>query len=137
MEQTVQQTRKGTSMIALSNSIHLYARPDTKEKLLEFFTSTLGLEAVESSDAVGSLEPIYAFTFSNGAGLSVEFTQDALDDQQAQRGAWLELRTDDAVGLQQKVLAAGLPRVIHPYTPFFYIQAPGGQVFRIVSSKEM
>ena len=124
-------------MIALSNSIHLYARPETKEKFLEFFTSILGLEAVESSDALGSSEPIYAFEFSNGAGLSVEFTEDALDDQHAQRGAWLELRTDDAMGLQQKVQAFGLPRVVHPYTPFFYIQAPGGQVFRIVSSKEM
>ena len=124
-------------MIALSNSIHLYARPDTKEQLLAFFTSILGLEAVESSDALGSPEPIYAFAFSNGARLSVEFTEDALDDQQAQRGAWLELRTDDVVGLQQKVQAFGLPRVVHPYTPFFYIQAPGGQVFRIVSSKEM
>jgi hypothetical protein len=123
-------------MIALSNAIHLYARPDTKEQLLEFFTSMLGLEAVASSDAVGSPEPIYAFEFSNGASLSVEFTEDALDDQQAQRGAWLELRTDDAVGLQQKVLAAGLPRVVHPYTPFFYVQAPGGQVFRIVSTNE-
>lgn len=123
-------------MIALSNSIHLYARPDTKEQLLEFFTSMLGLQAVESSDAVGSPEPIYAFAFSNGASLSVEFTEDALSDQQAQRGAWLELRTDDAVGLQQKVQAFGLHRVVHPYTPFFYIQAPGGQVFRIVSSKE-
>ncbi len=123
-------------MIALSNSIHLYARPDTKEQLLEFFTSMLGLQAVESSDAVGSPEPIYAFAFSNGASLSVEFTEDALSDQQAQRGALLELRTDDAVGLQQKVQAFGLRRGVHPYTPFFYIQAPGGQVFRIVSSKE-
>jgi hypothetical protein len=124
-------------MIALSNSIHLYARPDTKEQFLEFFTSLLGLKAVESSDAVGSPEPIYSFQFSNGAGLSVEFTEDALSDQQAQRGAWLELRTDDAVGLQQELLAAGLPRVVHPYTPFFYIQAPGGQVFRVVSGKEI
>jgi len=123
-------------MIALSNSIHLYARPDTKEKFLEFFTSMLGLQAVESLDAVGSPEPIYTFTFSNGAGLSVEFTEDALSDQQALRGAWLELKTDDALVLQQKVLAAGLSRVVHPYTPFFYIQAPGGQVFRIVSSKD-
>jgi len=123
-------------VIALSDSIHLYARPGTKEQLLEFFTSILGLEAVESSDAVGSLEPIYVFAFSNGASLSVEFTQDALSDQQAQRGAWLELRTNDAVGLQQKVQAFGLKRVVHPYTPFFYIQAPGGQVFRIVSSEE-
>lgn len=124
-------------MLALSNSIHLYARPDTKEKFLEFFTEILGLEAHKSSDAKGSLEAIYAFKFSNGASLSVEFTQDALNDQQAQRGAWLELRTDDEQGLQQKVQAFGLKRVIHPYTPFFYIQAPGGQVFRIVSNNEM
>src|SRR5260370_41071752 len=124
-------------MIALSNSIHLYARPDSKEQLLEFFTSMLGLQAVASADAVGSPELIYSFKFSNGAGLSVEFTEDARSDQQAQRGAWLELRTDDALGLQQKVLAAGLPRVDYPDTPFFYIHAPGGQVFRIVSSKAM
>jgi hypothetical protein len=79
---------------------------------------------------------MYSFAFSNGASLSVEFTPDALSDQQAQRGAWLELRTDDALGLQQKVQAFGLKRVVHPYTPFFYIQAPGGQVFRLVESKE-
>lgn len=47
-------------MLTLSNSIYLYARPDTKEKFLEFFTSILGLEAAESSDSVvGSPEPIY------------------------------------------------------------------------------
>jgi hypothetical protein len=125
-------------MIALSNSIHLYARPDTKEQLLEFFTSVLGLEArTVPPYVVGSPEPMYAFEFSNGASLSMEFTEDALSDQQAQRGAWLELRTDDAVGLQQKMQAFGLKRVVHPYTPFFYIQAPGGQVFRIVESKAL
>ncbi len=125
-------------MLALSNSIHLYARPDTKEKFLKFFTHILGLEAAESSDSVmDSPEPIYSFTFSNGASLSVEFIEDALSDQQAQRGAWLELRTNDAVELQQKVQAFGLKRVIHPYTSFFYVQAPGGQVFKIVPNKEM
>ncbi len=123
-------------MITLSNSVHLYAQPDIKEQLLEFFTNVLGLQAIVSSDALGSPEPIYAFTFANGASLSVEFTQDALSDQQAQRGAWLELSTDDAVELQEKALTFGLKRVVHPYTPFFYIQAPGGQVFRIVQSKE-
>lgn len=104
---------------------------------MEFFTDILGLVAHESRDASGSLESIYAFTFSNGASLSVEFTLDALDDQQAQRGAWLELRTDDEQGLQQKVQAFGLKKVTHPYTPFFYIQAPGGQVFRIVSNGDV
>lgn len=76
-------------MIALSNSIHIYARPDTKEQLLAFFTNILGLQAVESAVAVGSSEPIYAFAFANGASLSVEFTEDALSDQQAQRGRGL------------------------------------------------
>ena len=123
-------------MLTLSNSVHLYARPETKERFLDFFTRILGLERKESSDAVGSAEAIYGFTFSNGATLSIEFTEDALTDQQAQRGAWLELQTDNATELQEKVLTLGLKRVIHPYTSFFYIQAPGGQVFRIVSSKE-
>jgi hypothetical protein len=131
--------RKETPMIALSNTIHTYARPDTKERLLEFYTSILGLKAVTTPPPYwsGSPEPFFGFEFSNGKVLSGEFTEDALDDQQAQRGVWLELRTDDAEELQQKVQAFGLKRVVHPYTSFFYIQAPGGQVFRIVSSKEM
>ena len=120
-------------MIALSNSIHIYARPATKEQLLAFFTSVLGLEVREVAKAyLHSSEPMYAVTFANGASLSVEFTEDALSAEQAERGTWLELRTDDAASLQRKVQEAGLKRVVHSKTPFFYIQAPGGQVFRIV-----
>jgi hypothetical protein len=103
-------------MIALSNTIHIYARPDTKEKLLECFTSVLDLEVHEVTKSyLHSPEPMYAVTFANGASLSVEFTE-------------------DAASLQQKALEAGLKRVVHPKTPFFYVQAPGGQVFRIVES---
>ncbi|HEY5003216.1 MAG TPA: hypothetical protein VII61_08695 [Ktedonobacteraceae bacterium] len=69
-------------MIVLSNSIHLYVRPDAKEKFLEFFTRVLGLEAgVVPPYVKGSPEPMHSFAFSNGASLSVEFTEDALDDQ--------------------------------------------------------
>jgi len=122
-------------MIALSNSIHIYARHDTKENLLEFFTSVLDLEVHEVTKAyLHSPEPMYAVTFANGASLSIEFTEDALSDEHAKRGAWLELRTEGAASLQQKALEAGLKRVVHPKTPFFYVQAPGGQVFRIVES---
>ena len=122
-------------MIALSNTVHFYARPDAKEPLLAFFTKVLGLQVHEATRAyIHSPEPMYAVAFSNGASLSVEFREDALTDEQAERGVWLELRTDDAASLQQKALDAGLKRVVHPYTPFFYIQAPGGQVFRIVEN---
>ena len=56
-----------------------------------------------------------------------------MSDRQALRGAWFEVRADDAEGLQQRALAFGLSRIVHPSTPFFYIQAPGGQVFRIAA----
>ena len=103
--------------------------------MLAFFTEVLGLEVHEVTKAyLHSSEPMYAVIFSNGASLSVEFTEDALSDEQAERGAWLELRTEDAASLQRKALEAGLKRVVHPKTPFFYVQAPGGQVFRIVES---
>ena len=122
-------------MITLSNTVHLYAHPNTREPLLAFFTEVLGLEVHEVTKAyLHSPEPMYGVTFSNGASLSVEFTEDALTDSQAERGAWLELRTEDAASLQQRAMEAGLKRVIHPKTPFFYVQAPGGQVFRIVES---
>ena len=121
-------------MTALSSSVHLYARPETKEQLLRFFTDVLDVNVAEAAKAhIRSPEPMYAVTFSNGATLSVEFAQDALSDRQAQRGAWFELRANDAEALQEKAAAFGLKRVVHPYTPFVYIQAPGGQVFRIVS----
>jgi hypothetical protein len=122
-------------MIALSNDVHLYARPDSREPLLAFFTEMLGLQVREVTRAyLHSAEAMFAVTFSNGASLSVEFAEDALSEQQAERGAWLELRTEDAAALQSKVLQAGLKRIVHPKTPFFYVQAPGGQVFRIVES---
>jgi len=115
-------------MIALSNRVHTYARPNSKEKLIECFTEILGCEILST--------PVLAFAFSNGASLSVEFTEDALDEKQARRGAWLELKTDDALALKEKVLAAGLLRVEFSGNDYFYFQAPGGQVFRIASNDE-
>ena len=79
---------------------------------------------------------MYAVTFSNGAPLSVEFTDDALADQAAERGAWLELSVTDRDVVVAKALAFGAKRIVHPATPFVYLQAPGGQVFRIVGHDE-
>lgn len=119
-------------MIALSNSVHIYARPESREKLAWCFTTILGCEAVVSPDAPGAPEPILAFRFPNGGSLSVEFTDDALDEQQARRGAWLEVKADDPVALQRTVREAGLPLLKHLANDHFYFAAPGGQVLRIV-----
>jgi hypothetical protein len=123
-------------MIDLSNRIHMFARPNFKGDLIEFFTNILGCKVLVSSDATGLPESVLAFLFSNGASLSVEFTEDALDEKEARYGAWLELKTDDATAIQKKVLEAGLIRVEYPGNDYFYIQAPGGQVLRIASINE-
>jgi len=67
--------------------------------------------------------------------LSVEFTKDALDESQARRGAWLELKADDLVALKQRILDAGLPKVKYLGNDFFYFTTPDGQVMRIVSAR--
>jgi len=80
--------------VALSHSIHTYARPETKERLLEFYTTVLGLEA----NAIPWNVPMYAFMFSNDTLLSVEFTADALDDEKAKGGGRPYRRTAVPVG---------------------------------------
>ena len=123
--------------VALMNTAHLYARVSEKERLLRFFTEVLGLPPREVTVAyVTAKEPMYAVTFSNGAGLSVEFTDDALADQAAERGAWLELTVTDRDAVEARAQAFGAKRIVHPATPFVYLQAPGGQVFRIVGHDE-
>lgn len=125
------------SDVALTNTAHLYARVSEKERLLRFFTDVLGLFPREVTVAyVTAKEPMYAVAFSNGAGLSVEFTDDALTDQAAERGAWLELTVADRDAVEAKAQAFGAKRIVHPATPFVYLQAPGGQVFRIVGRDE-
>lgn len=121
--------------VALSSTAHLYARPVEKQRLLAFFTEVLGLTPREVTKAyVSAQEPMYAVTFSNGATVSVGFAEGALSDEAAERAAWLELAVSDEAAVQERAMAFGLKRIVHPATPFFYVQAPGGQVFRITTS---
>jgi hypothetical protein len=122
-------------MIAVSNRVHLFAPRGLKAELTRCFTTVLGCEPPVTLDAPGLSEPILAFRFPGGGSVSIELTDDALDQQQARRGAWLELKADDPAALQQKVLAAGFGRVDYPATTTFYFEAPGGQVFGIIPAR--
>jgi hypothetical protein len=63
------------------------------------------------------VEPILVVTFPGGGHLSIEFTDDAPDDDHPRLGAWLELRADDPAVLLTTVLDAGLTELKHPATP--------------------
>ncbi len=114
-------------MIALSNRVHFFARPETRDKLTEFFTDVLGCEATPWRGT-----SMLLVRFPNTT-LTVDFTDDAPDEQQASRGAWLELKSDDPAALKQRVRAAGLPQVDYS-TGRFYFQSPGGQVWGVADT---
>ena len=116
-------------MITLRNRVHLFTHPKNKEPLIECFTTLLGCSVAPSSLP----QPTLIFSFLDSSVISVEFTEevvDALDEQQARRGAWLELETDEPLTLKEQILAAGY-RHFEYKEGFFYFQIPGGQVMRI------
>ncbi len=114
-------------MIALSNRVHFFARPNVREQLTAFFT---GLLECEATPVPGTSILLVRFPNTN---LTVDFADDAPDEQQARRGAWLELKPENPAALKQKVLAAGLPQVNYP-TGRFYFESPGGQVWGIADT---
>ena len=122
-------------MIKLGNRVHMFAQPDAKDDLIAFFVGVLGCEGPFTFEVQGQQEPILVFGFAGGGSLSIEFVHDALEARDARRGAWLELVTDDPEGLERKILDAGLSRIEHPGTGFFYFQAPGGPVMRIAPAE--
>lgn len=122
-------------MVALSNRVHIIARPGTKDELVRCFSTVLGCGAPARLPVPGLPEPILAFRFPDGGSLSVEFTEDALDALRAGRGAWLEVQTDEPAALKRKILEAGLAQVTHTATDTFYFVVPGGQVMAIVAAR--
>jgi hypothetical protein len=111
-------------MIALKNRVHLFIHPKNREPLIDCFTRLLEGSIIAAPNSL-------AFQFTDGSAVSVDFTEevvDALDEQQARRGAWLELETDEPLTLKEKILTAGYR--YFEYKGFFYFQIPGGQVMR-------
>ncbi len=120
--------------MALGTRAHFLARPQYREALVKCFAETLGCGPAMWLPTKAPVGPVAAFRFPGGGSVSVEFTDGALDELQARRGAWLELRTADPDALETAVTKAGLPRITYPATTTFYFAVPGGQVFGITRS---
>jgi hypothetical protein len=120
--------------LAMTNRGHFLARPEYRDALVRCFSETLGCGPPMSLPAKNGLGPVVAFRFPGGGAVSVEFTERALDEAQARRGAWLELRPADPDALEAAVKTAGLPQVTYAATTTFYFAVPGGQVFGIARS---
>jgi hypothetical protein len=123
---------------ALGARVHLFVRPEARERFTSLFRDVLGCVAVELE--FGLAHPILLVSFRDGSAFSVEFSDlapddvagSALHDETAFRGAWIEFRTTDVLGYQRQLREAGVPEFRHPGSNHVYFSAPGGQVFRLI-----
>jgi hypothetical protein len=122
----------------LGARVHLFVRPEAREPFTALFRDVLGCKTVERD--FGLPYPILLVSFPDGSAFSVEFSElapeaiaaDSIDDASALRGAWIEFRTTDLAGYQQRLREAGIPEFRHPGSSHAYFSAPGGQVFRLL-----
>ena len=117
-------------VIALGSNVHIFVRPHRRRReLAQCFETVLG-SPVRTVEFPGIDQPMLVVSFPGGGHPSIEFTDEAPDDEQPRLGAWSELRADDPAAVLQAALEAGLTEVKHPGHPY-YAMIPGGQVFTI------
>jgi hypothetical protein len=116
-------------VITLGSNVHIFARPHRRENWLSALRQSWAAR-VRTIEYPGIDQPMLVVSFPGGGHLSIEFTDDAPDDDQPRLGAWLELRADDRASVLQAALDAGLTEVRHPGHPYYFM-IPGGQVFTI------
>lgn len=121
----------------LGARVHLFVRPEFRDGFTALFRDVLECAVAERD--FGLEFPILLVSFEDGSRFSVEFSELApvdpdgeLDDTSAFRGAWIEFRTSDLAGYQQRLRAAGIREFRHPGSSHAYFSAPGGQVFRLL-----
>ncbi len=123
-------------IVGLGARVHLFVRPEHREAFTALFRDTLGCETAERE--FGLQYPILLVSFEDGSRFSVEFSHlappdpPALDDTTAFRGAWIEFRTTDLQGYQERLRRARVREFRHGGSSHIYFSAPGGQVFRLL-----
>jgi hypothetical protein len=116
-------------VIALGSNVHIFARPYRRDELAQCFETILG-SPVRTVEFPGIDQPMLLVSFPGGGHLSIEFLDEAPDEEQPRLGAWLELRADDPAAVFQAAMDAGFTEVKHPGHPYYFM-IPGGQVFTI------
>jgi uncharacterized protein YndB with AHSA1/START domain len=106
------------------------ALPWERERIQTFYRDVLGcnVDRKPEADLIWLRPDFY---------LGVVYEDPAVSESQLLKGIWLELRVERPEELKEKILSFGVTTIDYPRdTDHFYFQAPGGQVFRLVSNTE-
>jgi glyoxalase superfamily protein len=109
---------------------NIRAVPADRPVIRNFFRNVLGAPQTRESDEVD------IFRLGPNLYLGVAYSPYALPPEIMQKAIWLELKTADPAAMKEKILAAGGREIDFWDKEHFYFQAPGGQVFRLISDRE-
>jgi len=101
-----------------------------RERIQTFYRDVLGcpVDAKPQADLIWLRPDFY---------LGVVYEDPAVGESQLLKAIWLELRAECPEELKERILTFGVTTIDYPRDmEHFYFQAPGGQVFRLVSNSE-
>jgi hypothetical protein len=114
-------------MATFGTHLRLTASRDLRDQLREFYRA--GLQAAHATP----MPDLDVFRLPDGFQIGVYFVprDEALSQEAAEKGAWLEFVVEDAEAAADKLVALGARTVEYEDKSHRYLRAPGGQIFRL------
>jgi hypothetical protein len=114
-------------MATLGPNIKLTAKRELRDQIHAFYTRGLG------ASSRAAMPELQIYTLQDGVNLGIYFVEgaDALDDLQGIKAAWLEFVVDEVEATFGQLLELGGRELDYHDRTHHYLQAPGGQVFRL------
>ena len=115
-----------------------------RDRIRAFYRDILGCTLVRAFDDKDDFRMgtdfYIAFLYASGRGVEVDrgvsyASDDVLSDDDFLKAMFLELKADDVEEMRRRIVDFGV-RVLPVPDPHLYFQAPGGQVFRLIGSRE-
>jgi hypothetical protein len=128
----VLQQRKTKEMnVSFSNHSKIIAPHSKKNEIRKFYSEVLQAKITKQTNTMDYFKIEDFF-------LAVIYDNTALSDELLLKSIWLEIKTDEPEKLKQSILGFGAKEVKSPmpHSIQFFFQAPGGQVFRVISTTE-
>lgn len=117
--------------VSFSNHSKIIAPHSQKNQIRKFYSEVLQAKITKQTEQLDYFKIGDFF-------LAVIYDDTALSDELLLKSIWLEIKTDEPEKLKQSILQFGAKEVKSPmpHGIQFFFQAPGGQVFRVVSTTE-
>jgi catechol 2,3-dioxygenase-like lactoylglutathione lyase family enzyme len=116
--------------VSLGNQSKMMANPNEQNRIRKFYKEILGCVLIKESKETDLIR------LGNDFFIGIIYDNSTLTESDLQKSIWLELRTNNPESLKKSIIDFGIKGIDFWDKDHFYFQAPGGQVFRIISDTE-